>query len=149
MKTFAIAMGVGLLAVSGIAQAQWVMLARHVVGRVEQMSQQSPQSGGASYDSAAVMLDAPANKVYVAVLRGLQNAQGITITREVPTDGLVEFTNGQQVAGIKVSGLSEQLTHMMITSAHTGNQPNAAGLVVNAVLRVCKDMNVECSQAKQ
>jgi len=149
MKTFAIAMGVALLAVSGIAQAQWVMLARHVVGRVEQMSQQSPQSGGASYDSAAVMLDAPANKVYSAVLRGLQGAQGITITREVPTDGLVEFTNGQQVAGIKVSGLSEQLTHMMITSAHTGSQPNAAAMVLNGVLRVCKDMNVECSQAKQ
>ena len=76
-----------LLAISSVAEAQWVMLARRAVGRVEQMSQQSPQAGGASYDSAAVMLDAPANKVYAAVLRGLQNAQGITITREVPRDG--------------------------------------------------------------
>ena len=95
------------------------------------------------------MLDAPADKVYAAVLRGLQNAQGIKITRDVPAERLVEFTNGQQVAGIKVSGLSDDLTHMMITSAHTGNQPNAAALVMNGVLRVCKDMNVECSQAKQ
>ena len=149
MRTFAIALGVALLAISSIAEAQWVMLARRAVGRVEQMSQQSPQSGGASYDSAAVMLDASANKVYTAVLRGLQNAQGVTITREVPTEGLVEFTNGQQVAGIKVSALSDELTHMMITSAHTGTQPNAAALVMNGVLRVCKDMNVECSQAKQ
>jgi hypothetical protein len=149
MRTFAIAVGVSLVAMSSLAEAQWVMLARHVVGRVEQMSQQSPQAGGASYDSAAVMLDAPPNKVYSTVLRGLQNAQGITITREVPTDGLVEFTNGQQVAGIKVSGIGEQLTHMMITSAHTGNQANAAALVLNGVLRVCKQMNVECSQAKQ
>jgi len=149
MRTFAIAVGVALLAISSIAEAQWVMLARRAVGRVEQMSQQSPQSGGASYDSAAVMLDASANKVYTAVLRGLQNAQGVTITREVPTEGLVEFTNGQQVAGIKVSALSDELTHMMITSAHTGTQPNAAALVMNGVLRVCKDMNVECSQAKQ
>jgi len=149
MRTFAIAAGVALLAISSVAEAQWVMLARRAVGRVEQMSQQSPQSGGASYDSAAVMLDASANKVYTAVLRGLQNAQGVTITREVPTEGLVEFTNGQQVAGIKVSALSDELTHMMITSAHTGTQPNAAALVMNGVLRVCKDMNVECSQAKQ
>ena len=148
MKNLAIVCGVALLAISGIAEAQWVMLARHVVGRVEQMSQQS-QTGGASYDSAAVMLDAPANKVYAAVLRGLQNAQGITITREVPTDGLVEFSKGAQVAGIKVSSLNDQLTHMMITSAHTGNQPNAAELVLNGVLRVCKDMNVECSQSRQ
>jgi len=47
MRTFAIAVGVGLLAISSIAEAQWVMLARRAVGRVEQMSQQSPQSGGA------------------------------------------------------------------------------------------------------
>jgi hypothetical protein len=38
---------------------------------------------------------------------------------------------------------------MLISSAHTGQQPNAAAMVLNAVLRVCKDMNVECSQARQ
>jgi len=140
--------GICLLAISSVAEAQWVMLARRAVGRVEQMSQQSPQAGGASYDTAAVMLDVPADKVYAAVLRGLQNAQGIKITREVPAERLVEFTNGQQVAGIKLSELSDDLTHMIITSAHTGSQTNAAGLVLNAVLRVCKDMNVECSQAR-
>ena len=151
MRTNAIAvtLGAALLVISSIAEAQWVMLARRAVGRVEQMSQQSQQPGGASYDTAAVMLDAPADKVYAAVLRGLQNAQGIKITRDVPADRLVEFTNGQQVAGIKVSGLSDDLTHMMITSAHTGSQPNAAALVLNGVLRVCKDMNVECSQAQK
>ena len=37
---------------------------------------------------------------------------------------------------------------MMISSAHVGSQPNAAALVPNAVLRVCKDMNVECSQGR-
>jgi len=141
--------GILLLAASSVAEAQWVMLARRAVGRVEQMSQQSPQAGGANYDSAAVMLDAPAPKVYAAVLRGLQNAQGMTITRQDPTAMLVQFTNGQQIAGIKVSALGDDLSHMMISSAHTGNQPNAAALVLNSVLRVCKDMSVECSQATQ
>ena len=37
---------------------------------------------------------------------------------------------------------------MMISSAHTGSQPDASALVLNAVLRVCKDMSVECSQAQ-
>ena len=150
MNKLAIGFGVLLLTVSTIAEAQWVMLARRAVGRVEQMSQQSPQPGGANYDSAAVMLDAPAAKVYAAVLRGLQsNTQGLTITREDASAMLVQFTNGQQIAGIKVSALGDDLTHMMISSAHTGNQPNAAAMVTNAVLRVCKDMNVECSQARQ
>ena len=149
MNKFVIGFGVALLTVSTIAEAQWVMLARRAVGRVEQMSQQSPQPGGANYDSAAVMLDAPAAKVYAAVLKGLQsNTQGLTITREDASAMLVQFTNGQQIAGIKVSPLGDDLTHMMISSAHTGSQPNAAAMVMNAVLRVCKDMNVECSQAK-
>jgi len=149
MSSAIVLAGVALLVVSSIAEAQWVLLARRAVGRVEQMSQQSPQANGANYDTAAVMLEAPPDKVYTAVIRGLKNAQGITITREDPAATLVQFTNGQQIAGIKISALGDQLTHMMISSAHTGNQPDAAALVLNAVLRVCKDMNVECSQAQK
>jgi hypothetical protein len=141
-------LGAAAMLASSVAEAQWVMLARHVVGRVAQMSQQSPQAGGANYDSAAVMLEAPPDKVYAAVLHGMGNAQGIRITREDAAERLVQFTNGQQIAGIKVSPLGDNLTHMMISSAHTGNQPDASALVLNAVLRVCKDMSVECSQSK-
>jgi hypothetical protein len=142
-------LGMGALLASSIAEAQWVMLARRAVGRVEQMSQQSPQANGANYDSAAVMLEAPADNVYAAVLRGVGNAQGMRITREDAGERLVQFTNGNQIAGIKVSPLGDTLSHMMISSAHTGSQPDAAALVMNAVLRVCKEMNVECSQARQ
>ena len=95
------------------------------------------------------MLEAPADKVYATVVRGVKNAQGITVTREDASTMLIQFTNGQQIAGIKVSSLGDDLTHMLISSAHTGNQPNAAALVLNSVLRVCKDMNVECSQAQK
>ncbi|MEP7329619.1 MAG: hypothetical protein ABI777_10440 [Betaproteobacteria bacterium] len=137
------------LLAADMAQAQWVMVARHVLGRVEQMSQQAPQVGGASYDSAAVMIEVPADKVYAAVLRGVQNnPQGVKITREDATERVVQFTNGAQVAGIKLSAVGDNVTHLLISSAHTGNQPDAAALVLNNVLRVCKDMNVQCSQAR-
>ena len=96
------------------------MLARRAVGRVEQMSQQSPQSGGASYDSAAVMLDAPADKVYAAVLRGVAQRAGHHASRaRMPPAMLVQFTNGEQIAGIKVSALGDNLTHMLdLVGAH-------------------------------
>ena len=142
--------GLAALCISTLAEAQWVLVARRAVGRVEQMSQQSQQPDGASYDSAAVMIDAPAEKVYAAVLRGLaNNQQGVKITSENPQQRLVEFTNGQQIAGIKVSALSDDLTHLLISSAHKGNQPDAAALVMNSVLRVCGEMKVECSRAQQ
>lgn len=149
MRKAAIALVIASLGVATAAEAQWVAIAKRAIGRVEQISQQSQQPNGASYDTAAVMLQAPANKVYAAVLRGLSNSQDLRITREMPTSGLVEFTNGQQIAGIKVSAIGDDLTHMLITSAHVGNQPNAAELVLNGILRVCKDMSVECSQARQ
>ena len=145
IRPLLVLLGAAALFASSVAEAQWVLLARRAVGRVEQMSQQSQQSGGASYDTAAVMLDAPADKVYAAVLRGVGQAQGIRITTEDPAQLMVQFTNGNQVAGIKVSPLSENLTHMMISSAHTGTQPDAAAMILNSVLRVCKEMNVECS----
>lgn len=135
-----------LACASTVAEAQWVLLARRAVGRVEQMSQQSPQPNGASYDSAAVMLEAPADKVYAAVGNGLANKPDLRVTREDRAQRLVQFTNGAQIAGIKISMLGDNLTHMLISSAHSGNEPDASALVLNAVLRVCKDMNVECSQ---
>jgi hypothetical protein len=48
-----------------------------------------------------------------------------------------------------VSVLSDAVTHLLISSAHKGNQPDAAALVMNSVLRVCADMKVECSRAQQ
>ena len=145
-----VAGGLATLCISTVAEAQWVMIARRAVGRVEQMSQQSQQPDGASYDSAVVLIEAPADKVYAAVLRGLaNNQQGVKITSENPQQRLVQFTNGQQIAGIKVSALSDDLTHLLISSAHKGNQPGAAALVMNSVLRVCAEMKVECSRAQQ
>jgi hypothetical protein len=143
--------GIAALFTASIAEAQWVLLARRAVGRVEQISQQSTQSGGPSYDSAAVMLEAPTDKVYAAVVRGVKGAEakGIRITREDNSALVVQFTNGEQVAGIKVSPLGDNLSHLLVTSAHTGAQPNAAGLVMDSVLRVCQEMNVECSRAQQ
>jgi hypothetical protein len=144
------ACGLAALCASSLAEAQWALLARRAIGRVEQMSQQSPQPDGASYDSAAVVIEAPAEKVYVAVLRGLaNNTQGVKITSENAQARLVEFTNGQQIAGIKVSALGDDLTHLLISSAHRGNQSDAAALVLNSVLGVCAEMKVECSRAQQ
>jgi hypothetical protein len=138
---------IALLAVATAAEAQWVLLARRAVGRVEQMSQS--QTNGASYDSAAVMLEAPADKVYAAVVTGVKKKEGIKVTREDASERLIQFTNGDQIAGIKVSSLGDNLSHLLVSSAHTGSQPNAAALVSDAVLRVCAEMKVECSKAQQ
>ena len=139
--------GAGLLLASSIAEAQWALVARRAIGRVEQMSQ-TPAGGGPSYDSATVMLEAAPEKVYAAVVSGVSKAPGITITAQDPQVRLIQFTNGQQIAGIKISVLGDNLSQMLISSAHGGTQANAAELVMNSVLRVCAEMKVECSKAQ-
>jgi hypothetical protein len=148
LRGIVLVLGAGAVFTAEIAEAQWVMLARHAVGRVEQMSQKQ-DNNGASYDTAAVMLEAPADKVFAAVQRGLQNRPELRITNEDSRQGLIQFTNGQQIAGIKVSALGDNLSHLLVTSAHSGQQANAAALVSDSVLRVCREMNVACSTAQQ
>lgn len=143
---------VAVIGATAVAEAQAaIFVARRVIGRVETMSQQAPQASGASYDSAAVMLEAPAQKVFATAVESLRRAkeQGISVTRVDDTEMLVQFSNGQQIAGMKVSALGDKLSHMLITSAHSGAQPNAAALVSEAVLRVCRSMQVTCSPARQ
>jgi hypothetical protein len=55
------------------------------------------------------MLDAPADKVYEAVVRRVKKAQGITVPREDASERLIQFTNGEQIAGIKESPLGDGL----------------------------------------
>lgn len=140
------ASGVALLAVSSLAQAQWVFLARHVIGRVETMSQQSKEANGPSYDTATVMLDAAPDKVYAAVVSHVRARTDLTVTQNDPASMVVQFSNGQQIAGIKVNPMGDNLAQLLVTSAHTASQPNAADLVVDAVLRVCREMKVECAR---
>lgn len=146
-------LGVGaVIMLTTVMEAQAaIFLARRAIGRVEQMSQHSQQKDGPSYDSASVILEASGKQVYATAVQALRSAtdRNITITKEDPASLQVQFTNGQQIAGIMISPLGEKLAQMVITSAHNGSQPNAATLVSDGVLRVCREMKVECSRATQ
>jgi hypothetical protein len=57
----------------------------------------------------------------------------------------VQFTNGLQVASLQATPLGEKLTQLVIASNLTAAQLDATSLVVQGVLKVCKEMNVECT----
>jgi len=111
-----------LVAWADIAQAQWVLLARRAIGRVEQMSQTS-QDGKTTYDTATVMVEVPVDRVYDTVQRSVRAAQGITVTNEDPAARRIQFTNGTQIAGIQAISFGDNLTQLMVSSAHS-NAPN-------------------------
>ena len=51
-------------------------------------------------------------------------------------------------AGLQVNALSDTLSHIMISSAHSGSQQNAANTILERILKLCADMNVQCSRAQ-
>jgi hypothetical protein len=156
-----IRMAVAALAIAGlltssIAEAQWVLLARRVVGRVQTMSQ-TTKDGTSTFDTAVVILDVPVEKVYATLKSSLERAQatqGITITLEDDAQHYVAFSKGEQSVAIQLAMLGDNLTHLMVSSARpaadaatgalNGKEPPPTVIIVDKILAVCKEMNVEC-----
>lgn len=129
---------------SGVAEAQWVMLARHVVGRVEQMSQTSPV--GASYDVAAVIVDVAPDKVFDTVKRRFAASTEAKVTRTDDARRSIEFTDGSQIGGIQVSALGDGLSQLMVSTAHPGVRTSTTATIVERILAVCRELNVSCQK---
>ena len=134
----------GLLLLGIISvEAQWVMVARAASNRIQRMTQ---KSGGGGYDVATVILEAASARVYDRAVKTLKDHPEITITKDDGKKGKIQFRKGQQVAGLQITSLGDKLTQLVIASSTAdATQPSATPLVVEAVLRVCKEMKVECT----
>lgn len=132
------------MAVPG-AQAQWVMVARAVSGRIQHMQQQkSANSGG--YDVASVILEAKAQNVYDTALKALKaHSPEVTITQNDAKKMMINFTNGQQIASLQATSLGPKVTQLMVASNAVETGQSGASIVVQGVMKVCKEMNVTCT----
>jgi len=130
------------------AQAQWVMVARAVSGQIQRMSNKS--SNGAGYDVATVVLMANADKVYQTALTSLKtNHPDVTINSADASKREIKFSKGEQIASLQATPLGDKLTQLVIASNLTGMQPDATSVVVDGVMKVCKQMNVVCTMANE
>lgn len=150
MKWLAWMVGGVLLAASGLAAAQWVFLARHAIGRVEQMQQSSAQAAdgaGASYDVAAVIVEVPAAKVFDTVKRLLAKNSEVRVTQSDDAMRSVQFTDGRQIGGIQVNVLGDNLAQLMVSTAHPGVATSTTSTLIERVLNVCRELGVSCQRA--
>ena len=127
------------------AEAQWVMVARAVSGRVQQM-QQTSADGKGGYDVATVVLEANADKVYQTAIQRLQaHSSEVKILAQDARRRLVEFGNGVQNVGMQATPLGDKLTQLVVASSLGAVQPSATSIVVKSILDVCTEMKVECT----
>jgi hypothetical protein len=128
------------------SQAQWVMVARAVAGRVERMTDRS--NDGSGFDVATVVLEANAEKVYETAIKSLSARPDVKITKQDAKKRTVQFTEGAQVASLQATPLGDKITQLVIASNLTP-APGTNSLVVEGVLKVCKEMNVDCTLESQ
>lgn len=134
-----------LLLLASVAQAQWVMVARAASNRIQHMEQQRSANNG-GYDVASVILEAPADKVYDTALKVIKaHSPEVTITENDAKKMIIKFTDGQRNAGLQATSLGPKVTQLIIASNAVENGQSGTSIVLQGVLRVCKDMNVTCT----
>lgn len=136
---------VALILFPGVSsvKAQWVMAARAAKNRVQQMTQ---KSGNGGYDVAIVVLEAAPAAVYNKTVTSLRAHPEITITKNDGKTGRIEIRKGQQAASFQISPLGDKLTQLVIAStANDSTNGSPSSLVLDAVLRVCKEVDVKCT----
>ena len=109
---------------------------------------QPPTSGVPSYDVATVVIEGKADKVYGTALKAISATPNLRITRQDPGQRIIDFSDGNRAAGLKVSQVNEKVVHLLIASVVMPNQDSTTSFVVSGVMRICKEMGVNCTLAQ-
>lgn len=125
------------------ADAQWVFVARKALGRIHQMTE-GPQNGRPGYDFATVILDAPADKVFSTALEMARKNTAVRILMQDPGRRRLQIAEGDRTATLNVASFNDDVSQLMIAGHAGPGEGSTSSLVVQAVLRVCKEMNKHC-----
>jgi hypothetical protein len=134
----------GLLLPFAPAQAQWVFVARKALGRIHQMTEGSQPDGRAGYDFATVLLDAHADKIFSTALELARKNPSVRILMQDPGTRRIQIAQGDRTATLNVVPFNDEVSQLMIAGHAGAGESSTTSLVVQAVLRVCKEMGKHC-----
>ena len=129
------------------ARAQWVFVARKALGKIQTMTQKE-KTGAPGYSAATVILEGNAEKVFATALKTAGSSPKAKLTQQDPAARTLEFTADGQVCGLRVSQVDSKKVQILIVSAAAPGKPDATPAVVEATLRVCKEMGAVCEVVK-
>ena len=126
------------------AQAQWVFVARKALGRIEHMREGQQGGGAPAYDFATVLLDAPAERVFATALEMARKNRSVHVVMQDPAQRRFQIAQGDRTATFNVVPFGDDVSQLLI-AGHAGPGENATTpRVVEAVLRVCREMGKHC-----
>ncbi|MCA0302884.1 MAG: hypothetical protein LCH95_10805 [Proteobacteria bacterium] len=126
------------------AQAQWVFVARKALGRIEHMREGQQGGGQPAYDFATVLLDAPADRVFTVALDMARKNRSVHVVMQDPAQRRFQVAQGDRTATFNVVPFGDDVSQLLI-AGHAGPGEDATTpRVVEAVLRVCREMGKHC-----
>ncbi|MBM3650348.1 MAG: hypothetical protein FJX11_21435 [Alphaproteobacteria bacterium] len=125
------------------AEAQWVFLARKAMGRIEHM-RQGGQGNQPAYDFATVILEAPADRVFATALDLARKNRQVMVTMQDPGQRRLQIAEGDRTATLNVVPFSDDVSQLLVAGHAGPGEGPTSSLIVQAVLRVCKEMNKHC-----
>jgi len=126
------------------ANAQWVFLARKALGRIQHMTEGNQGEGRQGYDFATVILDAPADKVFATALDLARRNSAVRILMQDPGQRRLQIAEGDRTATLNVVPFSDEVSQLLIAGHAGPGEDSTSSRVVQAVLRVCKEMSKHC-----
>lgn len=134
-----------LLLVSEPACAQWIFAAKHIAGRINQLTQDD-QNGKPAVQMATVVLNAQANNVYATAINLANQNQAVTILSQDASNLELKVSENNKRVTLKVIPLSNQTSELMISAnAPSDGEASSASIAANSILKICNQMNKKCS----
>ena len=133
-----------LVLLPAAAEAQWVMLARRAIGRIQQV-QQMPPNQDVGADVASVAIRVPAQRVYAQVLATIRGNPGLRLLSQDDANARLEVSNGDRDATVTVTPLGDALSQLLVGSTFRRGEAPEASRVVAHILQVCGQLKVACS----
>lgn len=127
-----------------VAHAQWILAARHVVGRINQITQED-SNGNTVSQFATVIIDAPAQKVYATAVNVASQNSAVTIISQDSQNLKLKASDAAGSASLSVIPLSDQSSEIMISSTPAAqSQGSSSSPVINSIMKICTQLNREC-----
>ena len=148
-RTKLVLSGVALLAAlpfeAGEAQTPWVLIGRTAAHRIQHMRQEGNTPG---YDFAAVILEAPADKVFAVALDHARKSTAVQVTMVDQRGRRLQVAEGSRTATLNVAPLSDDVSELYIAGTAAPGEDSTSSRVVQAVMRVCAEMGKSCQLAR-
>lgn len=135
------------LLISEFAFSQWVFVARHAIGRIEQVTQNQSSPNQPPTEVVTVILDASAQRVFDVAINTIQKNQNVSIVNSDQQKLTMRISQGDQVATLAIKPLSDDTSQLMIIGSVAPGQDSQTTRIVDGVMRLCNELGKDCKLA--